>query len=370
METVTVKTQRPSKAARRRIAQRVRASVTTPKTVVIRETATQQVVRPPGQGLSRAARRRRNRRVGGVVGGSEQNEYLETLMDPENHPGVRVPDMVTFPSSTFQLTADFSMTPGVAAGVYGDGVVCILEPNLGYGAGNWAPIRYGTNTVAGGVYAFNNKYWLKEANIRALFDSYRPVSATMYAEYAGNSVTDSGTICMGIIPRDAGTDANLIGQFSLAQAQSYTKTIPLRNGAVVTWKPQDNKDLEYKDIQDTTQADHHFPSIFIATEGMSASAANNCNVRIRCIVNYEALPTTDTFSVLGTEKSVSHTAKLESAMNWASEAYNNMSAFVTTISPFVQPVLNKASTAATTLGVQYLQNSLASGRGNSLRLRY
>jgi len=304
-------------------------------------------------------------------GGTDRNLYLMSLQDPENHPGVRVPDMVTFPSSVFQLTLDTVLTPGNTGGTsYGDGVLAILNPILGNSTSGFYPIYTGTNTTALGAYTLGHLAWNQETTLRTLYDSYRPVSAAIYAEYAGNSTTDSGTICMGIIPRDSATIATLVGTFSAAIAQSYTKAIPLRNGAVVTWKPQDNHDLEYKDVQDTSSADHLFPYIFIATSGMSASANNNCNLRLRFIVNFEALPTTDTYAVLNTGKSESNLPQLEQAMNWASQAYNNMSAFVSNVTPFVQPILNQAIPAATRLGQQYLQNSLAGSRGTSLRIAY
>lgn len=330
------------------------------------------VVRPPGQGVSRAARRRRARRQngGGVGKGTDRNDYIQSLQDPENFPGVRVPDLVTFPSSTFQLTFDTLLTPDVSGTVYGDGVGAILYPRISATAQNWFGLYTGTTNAVGGAYNWVGKAWTKEATIRSLFDSYRPVSAALYAEFAGNSVTDSGTICMGMIPRDEALPVNVIPTFTTALAQSYTKTVPLRNGGVITWKPQDNADLEYKDIQDTDYTRNDFPSIFVCTAGMSASATTNCSLRIRAIVNFEALPTTDTFAILNTQESPSNLGKLEQAMNWASQTYNNMSPFVANLSPFVQPMLDYGTKAATALGTQYLSNRLTAAAGNSLRIRY
>jgi hypothetical protein len=175
---------------------------------------------------------------------------------------------------------------------------------------------------------------------------------------------------MGMLPRTPTGFSSVLANFNTCVAQSFTKTNPIRNGAVVTWKPQDNHDLEYKDIPDTNPGDHEFPTIFIATSGMANSASVTSSLRVRVICNYEAIPTTDTFAVLSPTTSASNSVQLEQAWNWASQAYNNMYAFVSSVSPYVQPVLNTASQAATQLGSNYIRNRLTGSPGNSLRIQY
>jgi len=290
-------------------------------------------------------------------------------MDPENHPGVRVPDMVTFPSSTTQLTWDSTIYPSTG----GDGSLLIFTPIIGTPDGTLTPIITAANTLVGGNYAgFANISFAASATMRTLFDSYRPVSAVIYAEFIGPSTNDGGQVCMGLIPR-TGQNTNaqleaLVPNFTAGGAQSFTKILPLRNGAVITWKPQDNKDLEYKDIQDNNALDHELPHLFICTAGQTAGTGGALRVRVVC--NFELIPTSDANTFIDAKTSPSNLGRLQDAMNWGAEMYNNMSAFVSTVSPYVQPVLSQATVAATNLGLAYMSNTRAASRGNSLRLGY
>lgn len=365
-----------SKNQRKRANRRARQSQKQNQLVVYEQpqnsVSLQQVqkVSLPGQGTSRSARRRRNIRQksggGGRRGGQTgTNLYLASLIDPENNPGAKIPDMVTFPSATIQMTAD-----GIAGPTgTGDGCAIIVNPILGTPDATTAfPIYRGSNAISGNDYSWTNVPWANGVTIRTLFDTYRPVSAVLYAEFIGASTNDAGQICMGMIPRTGAATPNAIENlarnFTVAVAQSFTKTIPLRNGAVITWKPQDNVDLEYKFAQSNTAADHQFPLIFFCTAGQAVGVT----IRYRVVVNFELIPTTDTSTFLNPTPSHSNMNMLEQAINWTSQTYNNMSAFVSTVSPYVQPALNNMVASASALGLTYMNNRLASGRGNTLRI--
>jgi hypothetical protein len=261
-------------------------------------------------------------------------------MDPENNPGAKVPDLVTFPSSTVQLSIDFVVQPDSDpdSSKYGDGVAVWFTPIVG-NQGLIPPIWKGTNVQPADNYTWEAVQWPARANMQTLYDVYRPVSACIYAEFIGNSTFDSGQICMGLIPRTGSGPGTSITSFNTAVSQSFTKTLPLRNGACVVWKPQDNLDLEYSPIVDPSGRIYP-PQIFIACAGMANNTTNGAaSLRIRCVANYEVIPTTDTFDLVDTSPSGADHSALEDAFNWAGQAYNNFSAFVTNVSPYVQPVL-------------------------------
>lgn len=362
MEIVTVK----SKLSRRNRKQLRAGTVISQVPSLLRtvEEREQVVVRPPGQGKSKSAKRRRRKQ--GTMAGSA-NVYLSCLMDPENSPGCRIPDMVTIPSSTYQLTIDGTISPSGT----GDGVLVLVTPDNFFAANSNAnPIQVWNNTTPGGNYvAVNQLGWAQGASIAGLFDQFRPVSGVLYGEFIGNSATDAGQICMGWLPRVAGNPILSLlnaGGFGNVIAQAFTKSIPLRNGAVVRWKPQDNQDLEYTNTSQANSANasgvYRFPSIYFATSGQATTAA----VRYRCVFNFEAIPTSDTALFLAAETSTSNLSMLESAMNWTAGAYNNLSAFVGTVSPYVQPVLGRFVSNQIGMAV----GGALSNRGNSLRLQY
>jgi hypothetical protein len=306
-----------------------------------------------------------------------KNAYLNALIDPENSAGCRVPDMVTVPSSTVQLTFDGTISPTGT----GDGVVVLITPDFALGGTNGSPLQLWANATAGGNYAVVSQLaWSQRSALVALFDQYRPVSGVLYGEFIGNSTADSGQILMGWLPRVLPVAANptpiaqllATPNFASVLTQSFTKTIPLRNGAVVTWKPQDNQDLEYSYVSNDNAGGNYFPSIYFATSGQQTTAA----VRYRVVFNFELIPTVDTALFLSPEPSVSDISQLEQAMNWTSSAYSNLSAFVSNVSPYVQPVLGRLASAGSAYAGQAAYSAITGGyngmssRGNSLRLTY
>lgn len=349
-----------TKSMRRRLARKAKQAG---NALVVVQPAVQQaqqvaVIRPPGQGTSKSARRRRRNRGRGFSGfGGGENLYLSSLLDPENGAGAKVPDMVTFPSGTFQLSFDQTLTPTGT----GDGIAAWFCPFIGDAAAVW-PIKTGTNAAAGADYTWTNRNWVARASIVNAYDSVRPVSAVLYAEFIGASSTDNGQICMGIIPRISVNPTTTVQNFNTGIAQSFTKTIPLRNGAKVLWKPQDNQDQEYfaTALAGVLNSNPYPPQIFIATSGM----ATTTTIRIRCVANYEGIPTADTYSIIAATPSPANLQHLQEASNfWGSAMYDNMSAFVDTVGPYVRPVLSQASAGLS----NYAASRVANYFGNSSR---
>jgi hypothetical protein len=316
----------------------------------------------PGQGRSRNARRRRRDRQNGGMngGGGVMSDYLRTLMDPENTPGVKVPDLVTFPSSTFQLSYDNVLNVPAA----GDACGVWFCPFIGSGATRF-PIYSGNNTAVGGNVTYTGVNWASRASVAAIFGQIRPVSAVLIGEFTGNSTGDSGQVCYGILERGT-TGTGSIIPFGTAQAQNFNKTSAARDGCRVLWKPQDNQDLEYDVVTADLDAQGMFmPAIFFCTSGM----AGNSSYRVRIVVNYEGIPTVDTFNIVNVEPSQSNLPALEQAMNWAGQAYNNLSSFVESVGPYVQPIVRSAmQVGAPLLGARLGQ--AMGGRGNQRMLRY
>jgi hypothetical protein len=291
-----------------------------------------------------------------------KNEYLQSLLDPENVLGVKVPDLVSFPSCTFQTVYDTTIPTSVT----GDGF-SFLAP-LWNGVSNFssttAPMYYAQNTTTGGAYGTPvPQYWNAGATMNNLYTQIRLVSAVLYAEFIGPTLTDGGQITMGILAR--GDTIPTTNSFYTYQSFPFSLTLPLKNGARVVYKPMDNLDLEYSALNTGSysaggSACTH-PTMFIATAGLPI----NINyMRIRTVANWEAIPSSDTITLVNASPGPVDLEKVAGAFNWMSSAYSNVSSFISNVSPFV-------SSAALNYGQQAIGRAMNQGlasAGGRLRL--
>lgn len=81
-------------------------------------------------------------------------------------------------------------------------------------------------------------------SITGQYAKWRPVSAGLKLEYIGPTVTDGGTLLVGLVspgqPLSAFSGASIGTACNLCM--NY-KTFPVRNGAKITWRPQDMSDV-------------------------------------------------------------------------------------------------------------------------------
>nr|QDH90594.1 MAG: hypothetical protein H2RhizoLitter8801_000002 [Permutotetraviridae sp.] len=128
------------------------------------------------------------------------------------------------------------------------------------------------------------------STIRALYRSTRPVSAGIRVTYTGSTVNDSGVIFAGQFAANTNLSAVANGAAlqTLANASMYYKTMPLRSGAVITWRPCDMDDLMNFTLPIASFAQNGSvaaPYIGIVAYGAAAGGVSSCQVEL--IVNYE-----------------------------------------------------------------------------------
>lgn len=271
--------------------------------------------------VRKARRQKRNGNQGRL------GNYLHALLDPENFLGAKVPDLVSAPSGTFQITFDWTV-PTTA----GDGVGAVLSPSFGTSsttpnASNGYTLGIFQNSTAGTVYSTTSyQNPASYVAVAALYESLRPVSAVMYAEFIGNTLNDAGQIVMGWVPSQPSTG----NQFTLAaltfsqlQMLPFTRTYPLRNGGKILWKPEDNSTLEF--VPTGSKNAFWLPSIFFATVGQPASTTM---MRIRAVINFEGIPGTDTTTLVNAAPSPIRLEELSQAFSYMSQPYSNLLPFL------------------------------------------
>jgi len=271
------------------------------------------------------------------------------LIDPENTPGSKVPDLCTFPTGTFQLTSDLILTTGATA----DGLGVVLTPNVGDVTGtSLGPFWTGVNSAIGGALTWTHQNWQDRIAIQAAYQYIRPVSACITAEYVGSTLNDSGQFCVGIISRkllSTGYTASL-SNYASAILLPFSKTCSLRERAKVTWKPMDNHDLEFRPSIESASADVDYnPAIFIVAGGMTGGMP----VKFRVVVNFEGIPLADTSTLVQPSPSPVNLGQLSDAMTWAGQPFSNIF-----ISPavYAPAIMTSALMGASTYGLNRYRN--------------
>jgi len=263
-------------------------------------------------------------------------QYLKSLQDPSGHPGAKVPDLVSFPSSTFTLSLEFQLK-SLATGTDMLGVILTPYVKAADGLG-FEPIQIGRNSTLGyGPITWTPRSWTEKAVVTSLYEWCRPVSAELSCEYIGNSVEDQGQFIMGLLPR---TEIANGPEYALADGQAarenqFSQTALVKDGwCKVVWKPQDSKDLEYQQ-EIANDASEVPPSIYIMMTDLKPQVSS---FRIKVLCNFEGIPKRDTFSLINATPSPVNVSELEGAMRWAGRGMNNFYSAAKGFSPFLRPM--------------------------------
>jgi len=249
---------------------------------------------------------------------------LDTLVNPDQVTGVKIPDIIAFPTGTFQLTADGYITN--AAG--GDSAAIMVLPLIGDNATVW-PIKL----LSGAAHALTtvaNTNWNSRAAVSALYGAYRPVSMVCELEFVGNSSTDAGTLWGTLVPSSGAYAVPA----DVATAQNYpgTEEMPLRNGIRILWKPEDNTNFEFVN---STGGAALYPYLVVGVTGVATANLATNWVRYHICANFEATALVDTVNIAHTEPSPFSMDQVRSAFEWAAQVGNNIFTLYQNAGPYV-----------------------------------
>lgn len=259
-------------------------------------------------------RRRRQRNNRSNSGGSSGIiPYDLSLRDPENTEGAKIPDIIAYPTGTFQLTQGFDFGPGA-----GDACAVQFYPVVGNGSTVY-PMANLNGAVAGSLATRNAFSWTARASIAALYSLYRPVSASVEIFYIGTAQLEGGEVVAGC------TWYSSLGSppttFAAMAALNNMEFFPVDNGVRVLWKPMDNSHLTFQDTTGPagTAGNPIYPQIFIAIEGLSSSLASTNCFHCNVCCNFEAIPNSNTANLIETSPSPYDPSALRRAFEWAQQ---------------------------------------------------
>jgi len=253
---------------------------------------------------------------------SMPNIYLESLINPRDTEGIRLPDpFCRQHTATYQSKIVFNVT-GVSGTALGNdqGRFCyVFNPIIGNRPGfnandvlSQVSFKDGAYAAAGWTSVFSaastNTYqadsdisnWV--TGIKPLMDECRPVSMSVLASYNGNLVSGAGNIAIALvrggtwITNLSNASAGVKGFANWENLANYPGAYdgPLIRGGYAYWLPDDETDYLLRDVYDTkndSMDEHDYPLIVVSGQNgqipaIAGGALGTC-LRVECYINYE-----------------------------------------------------------------------------------
>lgn len=273
------------------------------------------------------------------------NPYFSTLQDPFNVQGVRIPDIVTVPSSTFLIRDRRTLTwdaTHLQTGIYYGGFPVVSAPtpmmggliplqDTGAGTDSYAvgctllPANSNSvfvNTTATAMYFTN---WSTPGSaVQSFYSHVRLVSAALSVRFTGNSLNNQGKMTAVFVPKNFLKDyyrTNTIPLDFMSQIPgALVVPVNAEDGITIFYRPADNQVMEYQslDVQTTRTSAVYTPQqatpggLFFMADGLSSTVGSFQTV---FVANYEAIPRTTSFGLVGVSNSISDPISLSHAMN-------------------------------------------------------
>jgi len=271
-----------------------------------------------------------------------QNVYLQSLLDPVGFGPAKIPDLTSYPSTTFSLR---QVVP-VASNTSGQFSI-IVNP--------WHNSMYLTNTT-GNPYnwqASSGNNAAQATVIEETFSSLRVVSGIVTARFVGNINDTQGllTACL-INPHEVLPDSYVnFTQYAMS------RELPLVDGISVLWKPCDRMCDEYVDSnweflnssvysawdQPATPGSSPPAAVLHYTNGSSGLASNSWNAwgfqdanGTQFISSY--LNTRPSILIAGNGMAISVGGIVEVEINWNFEALLAQNTYAPGSSPAYSPI--------------------------------
>ena len=274
------------------------------------------------------------------------NPYLQSLLDPFNTEGAKIPDMVMYKSTPLKIVDRRTLTVsaaglcGISYGVGGylsapaEGSLVPIANVIGSYAvgmtlGPGALVNDLYPSVSGGTYITLQGWGGISDQVPKLFQKARLVSAGVEVQYMGNITSSKGKITLAYSPRGnfrSQIGAGAVSIASLLQLpDSKAVAINRLEGGTVLYKPLDGMSLMYVDLDITpasayTAQDWDSSVNCVAASGgemfvIVDGATTGDSVQITAVFNYEAVPRTNTTDIVSVTHSPSDPIALSHAIN-------------------------------------------------------
>jgi hypothetical protein len=308
------------------------------------------------------------KQVAKEAGYMSASHYFSTLADPFNVHGEKIPDEISYPSSTFSIVdrhilnlnssgfgaIAYGIAGGNTATVYGSMVPVIMQTSLpledktmvkkGDSGKPSVPVftnwYVGTETannsstasasnvfpadISGEVYPFQFAQWQTGVGVPTLYSKARLVSAGLSIDYLGTALGAKGSITLASVPRRTLRQLQTDSAITLQDIQNLVGAqiiaVNKLQGGSLTYHPLDNISFQYADLESTydatSNANHDLdPALgnefYIVVDGAEAGAT----CQITGVFNYEAIPKIGTLNLVQPTYSRNDPIELSMTMN-------------------------------------------------------
>lgn len=212
-------------------------------------------------------------------------QYLATVLAPCAG-NARIPDMSCLPSFLQTLDDEFTVVTnangcaGIFLGLYNLNATASIGPNWVYenAASTDATFAYTTNSTPTGV-----------ASATAAARASRLVSACLDITYIGSDLNNSGLLS-GV--SNWSFDPAPLSQSAVSSGR-MSSSCRVKDGMSIIYRPGDSTSFDYQ----PTNVTKFYGSLCFHASGLSTGASFRCRMRL----NYESLPSTDTFDLSTSE---------------------------------------------------------------------
>lgn len=184
--------------------------------------------------------------------------YALALLDPEKSKSCVIPDLGSYPTSTYTLRE--SVTINTSAGGSG-GIVIRLLATGAYALEN-------ITTTADAAYTYDANVNLSGQTIAtATYRASRIVGASMRWEFLGNDSNNQG---IGVISSYANTniDASIPGTLPIQRNARNTLILPAKDGGMAIYKPADSSNFNFEALPTST---YQYGALALHFSGCAAS---------------------------------------------------------------------------------------------------
>jgi len=196
----------------------------------------------------------------------QPTDYPKALLAPHIYKNIKIPDLTCYPSTTFTEEEHLSWLPGPLTG--GESMYIGLTPGV------WVTTIHPTVLAASGISpaipvagSYGSQQNIIAQKLHTRYKAARLVSAMASITYIGNGDSNQGLVTCSYVPfgkAAAFTSTALVpgtspvwnGEFDRVLIKDYVDSYqgPLKNGAVVFYKPVDSNSFRYVNLFDNSFA--------------------------------------------------------------------------------------------------------------------
>jgi hypothetical protein len=252
------------------------------------------------------------------------SKYLNSVLDPFNEPGAKVPDEITAPSFTAQtiqkLIANAAPGTGAGATTIGVGFSTIVGATGNNNSSN-SYIAFPTSTAGLYTYASASGPWPGGASLLATASMVRPVSAAICVQILGSLNNNQGRILIGYLPPGDANSGVVTANATMAglSAATYVADVPASKVAArAIWLPLDDIARSYTTIGSPTLGNqrggnaYQFGQLFVLCDGLVAGVEVECQI----VINWEVIPLSNQLNITAPNASQSDPIEMAVASNF------------------------------------------------------